>query len=71
MFSGKKAAHIEEQDSRNDRYEQRYEYRSIAVIGIVQFDKMLNEHAVGGWELVNGTSAGTTLYGFLRRPLKP
>lgn len=71
MFSGKKAPHIEEQDSRNDRYEKRYEYRTIAMIGIVQFDKMLNEHATVGWELVNATSAGTTLYGFLRRSLKP
>lgn len=70
MFSGKKAAHIEEQDSRNGQYQQRYEYRSIAMIGIAQFDKMLNEHAAAGWELVNGSAAGTTHFGYLRRELK-
>lgn len=71
MFGGsKKAPHIEEQDARDGQYRREWEYRSLAVIGIVNFDKQLNEHAQRGWELVNADSAGTTIYGFLRRRLK-
>lgn len=70
MFGAKKAPHIEEQDARNGQYQQRFEYRSIAMIGIVQFDKMLNEAAAAGWELVNGSAAGTTHFAYMRRELK-
>lgn len=71
MFGGpKKAPHIAEQDSRDHLYEQEYEYRTLAVLGVTQFDKDLNDHAARGWELVNGNMAGTAHYAFLRRKLK-
>jgi hypothetical protein len=69
MFGGKKAPEIEAQDARDGEYLQEWEYRTLAIIGVVNFDKTLNEHAARGWELVNGNMAGTTHYGYLRRRL--
>ncbi len=67
MFGGKKAPEIEAQDARDGEYKQEFEYRTLAVIGVVNFDKVLNDQAAKGWELVNGSMAGTTHYGYLRR----
>lgn len=69
MFGGKKAPEIEAQDARDGDYGQEFEYRTLAIIGVVNFDKALNDHAARGWQLVNGSAAGTTHYGYLRRRL--
>ncbi|MDZ4321557.1 MAG: hypothetical protein U1A07_22430 [Phenylobacterium sp.] len=71
MFGGKKAPVIEEQDSRDSQYAQRFEYKTLAILGVIPFDKTLHDHAARGWELVNGCMAGTLHYGYLRRPLNP
>ena len=72
MFGGKKKATVfDEQESRNASYRQEFEYRTISAIGGLSFDKMLNEDAAKGWELVNGAMAGTAHFGYLRRRLMP
>lgn len=67
MFGSKKSDLYADQDARNGDHKQEYEYRTIAMIGAAGFDKMMNERAAEGWELVNGCMAGTTHYGYLRR----
>lgn len=70
MFGSKKADLYADQDSRNGSYVQEYEYRTIVMLGAPGFDKLLNERAAEGWELVNGCMAGTMHYGYMRRRLK-
>lgn len=70
MFGGKKAPVIAEQDSRDDQYTPIFEYKTLAVLGVVLFDKTVNGHAAKGLEMINGCMAGTLHYGYMCRPLK-
>lgn len=68
MFGSKKPK--EEPPFDNEGYEHLYEYRAEAYLGIGAFNREVNVLARKGWELVNGTMAGTAHYAYLRRPLK-
>ena len=72
--TAKQPTMYEEQESRNANYQQEYEYRTIPNFIVVdKFDKMVNEAAAKGWELVNGcqSSSTTTHTAYMRRRLKP
>ena len=68
MFGGKKGAALEPFDT--EGYEQEYEYHAAAFLGINAFNTGVNEYARKGWELVNGTMAGTAHYAYMRRRLR-
>lgn len=64
MFGGKK--------SQFNPYERpavdpEWEYCAVAVLGVIAFNEEVNKLAAVGWELVNGTMAGTANYAYMRR----
>ncbi len=69
MFGGKQNPVFADQEARNGQYVRSYEYRTISALGVSNFDKIVNEDAEKGWELVNGCMAGTAHYGYMRRAL--
>lgn len=69
MFGGRKSLAVEGVEDASD-YDQAYEYKTLAVMGAVAFDKELNAEARRGWELVNGCMAGAVHYGYLRRAVR-
>ena len=69
MFGGKKAPVIAEQETRDDLYQQVWEYKTLAILGVTNVDKELNAHAARGWELVSAMMAGTIHYAYMRRRL--
>jgi len=67
MFGGKK----EPQYPWNEPAGQaRYEYYTIAVIGIEPLNKAVNELAARGWEMFGGCMAGTAHYAYMRREMR-
>ncbi len=55
----------------SEGYEQRFEYKILTALGVLNLEKAINDQARKGWELVSGTMAGTAHYAHLRRRLKP
>lgn len=69
MFGGKKQPESAKPFD-DEGYEQRYEYLSVAYLGVSAFNTGVNDYARKGWELVNGCMAGTANYAYLRREIR-
>ena len=72
MFGFRKAAEIyDEQDSRNNNYQQKYEYKVISETINKRINYRINEEAAKGWELVTGCVDFFTHTAYMRRRLIP